>query len=245
VARVSLEGDDAAVFADLAMRLHEEPTMQQTLDRVVEFALSAVGCRYAGVMLLHGRQRVESAAVTDPVAAKADQLQLAAGEGPCLAAITDERTYRVDDASTDQRWPRWCPLVAELGLRSVLSVRLFTSDTTVGALNLFDPEPLRFDADDVAVAHVLARHAAIALASSREVENLELAVDARSLVGQAQGILMERFDLDADRAFAVLRRYSQDHNIKLRAVAQRLVDTRKLPATAQDLDQDTTPPGNE
>jgi len=124
----------------------------------------------------------------------------------------------------------------------VLSVRLFTSATTVGALNLFDPEPCRFDADDVAVAHVLARHAAVALASTRQVEHLELAVDARKLIGQAQGILMERFDLDADRAFAVLRRYSQHHNIKLRAVAQRLVETRQLPPTPPTPPTGTQPP---
>ena len=237
-----LDGDDAAVFADLAVRLHDGPTVQETVERVVQFALSAVGCRHAGVLMVHGRNRIESAAVTDPVAAKADQLQLAAGEGPCLAALTDDHSYRVDDTAVDRRWPRWSPLVAELGLRSVLSVRLFTSATTVGALNLFDPEPCRFDADDVAVAHVLARHAAVALASSRQVEHLELAVDARKLIGQAQGILMERFDLDADRAFAVLRRYSQHHNIKLRAVAQRLVETRQLPPTPPTPPTGTQPP---
>jgi len=239
---VILDGDDAAVFADLAVRLHDGPTVQETVERVVQFALSAVGCRHAGVLMVHGRNRIESAAVTDPVAAKADQLQLAAGEGPCLAALTDDHSYRVDDTAVDRRWPRWSPLVAELGLRSVLSVRLFTSATTVGALNLFDPEPCRFDADDVAVAHVLARHAAVALASTRQVEHLELAVDARKLIGQAQGILMERFDLDADRAFAVLRRYSQDHNIKLRAVAQRLVETRQLPPTPPTPPTGTQPP---
>ena len=121
----------------------------------------------------------------------------------------------------------------------MLGVGLFTTETTIGALNLFDPEPDRFDADDVAVAQVLARHAGIALATSQRVENLELAIDARKLIGQAQGILMERFDLDADRAFEVLRRFSQDRNIKLREVAQRLIDTRKLPMT----DTDDSSPG--
>ena len=79
---VMLDGDEAVVFADLAVRLHEEPTVQDTVQRVVQSALSAVGCRHAGVLLVHGRNRIESAAVTDPVAAKADRLQLAAGEGP-------------------------------------------------------------------------------------------------------------------------------------------------------------------
>ena len=226
-------------FSNLALLLHQEPGTQETVERVVQFALIALSCRYAGVMLLHGRNRVEEAAVTDPIVAKADQLQLELGEGPCLSALTAERTYRVGDTVADRRWPQWSSAIAELGLRSVLSVGLFTTETTIGALNLFDPEPDRFDADDVAVAQVLARHAGIALATSRHVENLELAIDARKLIGQAQGILMERFDLDADRAFAVLRRFSQGHNIKLREVAQRLIDTRNLPMT----DTDDSSPG--
>jgi GAF domain-containing protein len=225
---VSLERD-AAVFADLAAVLHEESSTQETVQRVVDFATVALSCRHAGVMLLHGRRRIETAAVTDEVVSKADQLQLDLGEGPCLTALADNRTVRVADTLIGSRWPRWSRAVADLGLRSVLSVQLRTSENVVGSLSMFDTEPNRFEADDVAVAEVLARHAAIALAASRQVESLELAIDARKLIGQAQGMLMERFDLDADRAFAVLRRYSQDNNIKLRDVAQRLIDTRKLP----------------
>ena len=119
--------------------------------------------------------------------------------------------------------------MAELGLRSVLSIRLHTSGSTIGALNLYAGRPEAFDDDDDAVAHILARHASIALANARQESSLWQAIDARKLIGQAQGMLMERFDLDADQAFAVLRRYSQDNNIKLRVVAQRLVETRRLP----------------
>jgi AmiR/NasT family two-component response regulator len=75
----------------------------------------------------------------------------------------------------------------------------------------------------------MARHAAVAMASTREQDNLWKAIDARQLIGQAQGILMERFAIDADQAFTVLRRYSQDRNLKLNVVAQRLIETRRLP----------------
>ncbi len=81
----------------------------------------------------------------------------------------------------------------------------------------------------VAIAHILARHASVAVATARHEKQLVAAVDARKLVGQAMGILMERFDVDGDRAFAILERYSQDTNRKLRDVAQELIDTRKLP----------------
>jgi AmiR/NasT family two-component response regulator len=111
----------------------------------------------------------------------------------------------------------------------MLSVRLYTSSTTVGTLNLFDRLPDRFDVSDQEVAHVLARHAAVALANARNTQNLWQAIDARKRVGQAQGILMERFDLDEDKAFSVLMRYSQNNNMKLRDVAERLVTTRDLP----------------
>lgn len=219
----------AADFARMALALHEQPDVDQTIDRVLDFALGAVSCDFAGVMLVHNGKRIETAAATGPVVEKADQLQMETDEGPCLTAIFERDTIRVRDTLTDERWPTWGPRVADLGLRSVLSIRLYTSQSTIGALNLYATEPDRFDDDDDAVAHILARHASVALASARQESSLWQAIDARKLIGQAQGILMERFDLDPDQAFSVLRRYSQDHNVKLRVVAERLVNTRRLP----------------
>lgn len=224
-----MNAEYAEDFARMALDLHEESGVVPTVERVLQFALAAVGCGHAGVMLVHAGTTVETAAATDPVIEKADQLQMETGEGPCLSAIFEHDSHLVPDTAADEHWPVWSRRVSELGLRSVLSIRLATSDSTIGALNLYDAEPNRFDADDDAVAHILARHASIALSSARQESHLWQAIDARKLVGQAQGILMERFGLDADQAFAVLRRYSQDHNIKLREVAQRLIDTRKLP----------------
>ena len=123
--------------------------------------------------------------------------------------------------------------MASLGLRSQLAVRMHTAATTVGTLNLFDDEPDRFDRQDIAVAHLLARHAAVALASARDLENVWHAVDSRKLIGQAQGILMERYQLGTDQAMGVLLRYSQDFNLKLRLVAEQLVSTSQLPGEAR------------
>ncbi|MBO9521000.1 MAG: GAF and ANTAR domain-containing protein [Nocardioidaceae bacterium] len=196
---------------------------------LLEFALKAIGADHAGVILLHGKQRLETAAATDPVVAKIDAIQMEVGEGPDLSVIEDRLALTVSDTHADERWPLWAAQVSAAGIRSLLSVRMYTTGETVGTLNLYSTKPDAFDLDDQAVAHVLARHAAVALASARKVENLWQAVDARKRIGQAQGILMERFDLTAEQAFAVLLRYSQDNNVKLRAVADQLVETRDLP----------------
>jgi GAF domain-containing protein len=220
----------AAAFADMARLMHQEPDVEQTVDRVAELAKQSLACDCAGVMLVHGGKQVETAATTDALVEKADKLQMECRQGPCLEAIWDHGTFVIDDTTTERRWPEWCRQVAGLGVRSVLSLRLFTHNNTLGALNLYSVEPGRFDEDDVAVAAIFAGHASVALAAARNESSLRQAIDARHLIGQAQGILMERFNLDADQAFSILRRYSQDKNVKLRTVAEEMVSSRRLPA---------------
>ena len=220
---------DADSIAEMALRLHSEPSTTETLERVLDYALQAVDCDFAGVIFLHKRSRIETVAATDPLIEKVDQVQLDIGQGPDVDTLQNRLSVIVDDTHTETRWPEWAALVAETGIRSMLGVRLYTSDELLGTLNLYSRQPQKFDVDDQAVAHVLARHAAVAIATARKQENLWQAVDARKIIGQAQGILMERYDLDSERAFAVLIRYSQDNNIKLREVARQLVETRSLP----------------
>ena len=220
--------DSAAAFAHLAVELHDATGVEETVDAVVQFALQALRCTYAGIALTARGSRPEIAAVTDPVVAEVYQLQLGNQDGPLVTAMRERRQVLIRDTLADDRWPEWAAKVATLGVRSVLDVPLATS-RSVGVLGLYSPEPDAFAADDEAVAHILARHASVALASARHEATMAQAIDARKLVGQAMGILMERFDIDGDRAFAVLKRYSQDTNTKLRDVAQQLIDTRKLP----------------
>ncbi|MCW2753171.1 MAG: hypothetical protein JWQ32_582 [Marmoricola sp.] len=221
---------DANWIADMALRLHREPSTAETVERVLQYARQAVDCDYAGVIVVHKKSRIESIAATDPLVEKIAQIQVEVSEGPDLDVLEDRISVIVDDISTEARWPRWAHLAAATGIRSLLNVRLSTGEEVLGTLNLYSRQPYKFDVDDQAVAHVLARHAAVALAASRQQENLMLAADARKMIGQAQGILMERFDLDADQAFAVLTRYSQNNNVKLRDVASQLIATRALPA---------------
>lgn len=227
--RTDLTGDAGAErFAQLALDLHESGSMEETVETVVQFALQALDCSHAGVALItHGR--LEIPATTDPVVSEIYALQVHGDTGPLTLAMRERAVVHVRDTSTDDRWPEWCGKVRELGVRSVLDVPLTTATGTVGVLGLYSTEPDAFGPDEEAIADILARHASVAVASARHEQNLAAAVDARKLVGQAMGILMERYNLDDDRAFAVLRRYSQDTNTKLRDVAAQLIVTRKLP----------------
>jgi GAF domain-containing protein len=222
----------ADVFARLALELHDAPGIDETLEAVVQFALDALNCTFAGVAFSARGLRAEVAAVTDPVVAEVFELQISNQRGPLVTALRDRVPVLIRDTQADDRWPIWAEKVAALGVRSVLDMPMVIGRDlarTVGVLGLYSPEPDAFTPDDEAVAHILARHASVALASARHEASLAQAIDARKLVGQAMGILMERFDIDADRAFAVLKRYSQDTNTKLHDVAQQLIDTRKLP----------------
>ncbi|MFC0624593.1 GAF and ANTAR domain-containing protein [Kribbella deserti] len=219
----------AHTFAELAVELHDAPTVEETVEAVLQFALQAVNCGYAGVALAARGGRAEIGAVTDPVIEAVYQLQIDTGEGPLLTALTEQIIIGVRDINEETRWPQWSAKLATIGIGSVLHMPLAIGEQTVGVMSLYSSEPNAFSDDDLAIAHILARHASIAVAAARHEETMAKAVDARKLVGQAMGILMVKFDVDGDRAFAILKRYSQDTNTKLRDVAQRVIDTRNLP----------------
>jgi len=222
--------DSSTFFSQMALDLHDEPTAERTVELIAEYARVATSCEDSGIMLVHARNQIETAAATSQRVGESHNLQIVHDEGPCLDAIEGEAIYQSGDVGNDPRWLKWGPAVAELGIRSVLSVRLETRTRRYGSLNLYANHVDAFDDDDVAVATIFVRHAAVALANAHNEEGLQVAIDARKLIGQAQGMLMERFALDTDSAFAVLLRYSQDRNLKLRTVAEQLVEERELPA---------------
>lgn len=216
-------------FSQVALDLFEQPTAEKTLERITEHALVAAGSDDAGIMLVHGRGRIETASATSTRVTKSHVVQNELNEGPCLMAIEMGGSFVSRDVRTDERWPRWGAAVADSGIRSAMSVLLETRERRYGALNLYADRTDAFDANDLATAMIFARHASIALANAHQEQGLLVAIDARKVIGQAQGILMERFDIDADRAFDVLRRYSQHHNTKLHVVAAWLIENRAKP----------------
>jgi GAF domain-containing protein len=224
------EAVGADVFARLAIELHDAGGMEETVDAVVQFALQAEACAYAGVVLtLRGSREI--GAVTDQLVEEIYQLQFETGEGPLLLALGEGAAVHIPDVESETRWPAWAARLTQHGVRSVLHVPMWAGAQLIGVLSLYNTDSNAFSVDDEAIAHILARHASIAVASARNDETMAAAVDARKLVGQAMGILMERFDLDDTRAFEILKRYSQQNNRKLRDVAQELIDTRKLRGT--------------
>lgn len=188
------------------------------------------GCDRAGITLVRGR-KFDVGPATDDMVADSDRLQAELDEGPCLDAIRQGRTVYTADLANDPRWPTWGPRVhAELGVGSLLSMLLYTHERSYGALNMYSDRVESFTQDDVMVADTLATHLAVALADAQEIEHRGLAMVNRTVIGQAEGILMERLNGAPEQAFAYLRRISQDTNRKLLDVSHELVLTRVLPS---------------
>ena len=114
---------------------------------------------------------------------------------------------------------------------SSLSLQLFVEGDNLGALNLYARQPHAFGEESEDVGLLLAAHAAVAVAGARAEEHLRRAVDSRDLIGQAKGILMERYKITADQAFQVLARVSQQTNRRLADVADELTQTGSVPGT--------------
>jgi GAF domain-containing protein len=219
-------------LADAARDLQGETGAQDTMDKAVELAVTMIpSCESAGISMAHrGERRIDTPAATSPTALQVDELQYEFGQGPCLSAIHDEEVVYCRDLAREQRWDAWGPRTAEAtGIRSMLCFRLFTNEHTVGALNLYASKPDAFDEEDRDHGLALAAHAAVAVAAAQEVDQLRIAVDGRTIIGQAQGILMERFSLSASQAFNVLVRVSSTTNTKVRDVSMELVRTRVVP----------------
>jgi GAF domain-containing protein len=227
---VSLDQSSAEIFGRLALELHDLGSVDETVEAVVQFARQAVWCKQASVVLITRGRRPEVVALTDPQLTDLYRLQIDAGAGPLLTVIETGQTLLIPDVVTETRWPaQWSEQVVAAGIRSAMHLPLVVSGRAEAVLSLYSEQTDGFDTDDIAIAHILARHAAVAIARARNDASMAQAIDARKLVGQAMGILMERYDLDSDRAFEVLKRYSQHNNRKLRDVAQELIGTRKLP----------------
>jgi GAF domain-containing protein len=221
---------DARAFAEMARDLSAQPDEAVTFDQVVKRALEVVpGCRHAGVTLRARRGRLESAATSDDVVVACDELQYELEEGPCLDAVTEEFSYVSNDLAADERWPRWGPRVAELGIGSVIAVQLTDTTNVLGALNLYGDGPRAFTTNDVDLAITYGIHATTAMRTARLVTGLESALQSRHDIGMAQGILAEKFGLTPDRAFEALRRVSNDRNVPLRELARQVVEQGGIP----------------
>ena len=220
------------LLGEVVRDLNAQRDIPDTLDRLVEIAIELLPMTdHVGVSLVEHRA-IRTPAATSERLRELDEAQYDLGQGPCREAIRAQSTVTVGDLESDPRWPQWGEaMVRELGIRSSLSFRLFTDDEdSWGALNLYSYEPHAFSREDIDQGQTVAEMASVVLARAINDEQLARALATRTTIGQATGILMERFGLDPDPAFDVLRRLSSQQNLKLRDVAEEVVRTRRLPA---------------
>lgn len=217
-----LSGDQ---YALIGRNLKNEAGVTATLESATATALEIIEhCDHAGITLVVRRDKTRTLAPTDDIAVEADRLQYETGEGPVVQSIVDEEAVYSSDLRNETRWPGWSSRTAEeLGIRSVLAMQLFVGPDALGSLNLYSDSPDAFGSDDRVSSLALAAHIAIAFAAEREHEGSSSALINRTVIGQAQGRLMERFDLTADQSFSALVRLSQARNAKLHVIASDIV----------------------
>jgi GAF domain-containing protein len=221
----------AEQLSSLARSLEMQADLQATLDTVVRAAVGTVpGATEASISEVQHRRDVKTLAASGELSRAVDHAQYDFGEGPCLDSLYEQETVRLSDLNTEQRWPRFVARARELGVGSMLAVQLFVDGENLGALNLFSRQPRAFDDESEHVALLFASHAAVAMSGERARGHLQAAVTTREVIGQAQGILMERFRITAEMALHMLMLASQDSNRKLRDIADELVATGELPA---------------
>ncbi len=216
----------ASAMGRLAIEMQNQVDTEATLRSIVVGAVAIVpGTTWAGISLVHGNA-VEARVPSDPLVAKLDTLQSEINEGPCLSALRERRTVLINDMATETRWPNFCEAAIEYGARSLLSFQLFVTSQNLGALNLYGDEAGAFSEDAVFTGELLAQHASVALFGAAAEAQFDDALSTRDVIGQAKGIIMERFDLEAFAAFDLLRKLSQESNQRLVDIARAVVKTR-------------------
>jgi hypothetical protein len=227
---MSSAADHAAVFARLSAELLATHDEKVTVHTLVERSLTLAPEVDHASLTVAERKLATTLAATSPVASRCDALQYELREGPCIEALVDNEWYRSGDIEHDSRWPRWGPRAAQLGVASMLSVRLAIGEVPIGSLNLYSEQSDGFaDTDTLDLIFLYALHAAAALAAAKEIAGLQTAMLNRHTIGVAQGILVQRYSISLDRSFDLLRRYSSTRNVKLRDVAAYVVEHHSLP----------------
>jgi hypothetical protein len=215
---------------DLAQRMARTVTagdLDHTLRRITLAAVEALpDTDYASITVLHADGRLETIAPTDDLLWGVDAAQYELREGPCYGAAAEDVHIASPHLAKDDRFPRYAATAVAAGIEAQAGLRLFDAPKSRGALNLYSRRPGAF-ADLGAIGELFRHHAAMAIDYAQEISNLQEAVRTRGRIGTAVGIVMERYKLADDRAFAFLARLSQDGNVKLREVADRIIKSNE------------------
>jgi GAF domain-containing protein len=225
----------SALHQELARVVMVDRGLDAVLTEIVQIARRAIpGSEGTSITLIRDDKGF-TAAFDGQIAMDADELQYQRGYGPCLDAGRSGELFVVTDMRTEERWPDYAAHVAELGVRSSMSVPLPFQGATIGALNNYARRTSAFGEADVAVGEEAAAFVAIAVANAEaaaratnDVTNMRQAMVSRGVIEQAKGILMERYKITAEQAFTLLTHASQRSNVKLRDVAEELTATGVL-----------------
>jgi GAF domain-containing protein len=222
----------AEKLSALSRTLQNEADLATTLQGIVAAATDTVpGAEYASISAVRKRREVHTVAATGDLPRAIDQAQYDTGQGPCLSSLYDHRTVRLPDMSTEARWPEFATRAKDIGARSMLAIQLYVIGEDLGALNLQSSRPDAFTDESEQVGLLFAAHAAIAMAGAQKQEQFQTALNSRDLIGQAKGILVERYKISAHEAFRLLVLASQTTNNKLLDVAEYLTRTGQLAAS--------------
>ena len=222
--------------------------LEDMLTRVAKYAVDAIpGADGAGLTLMED-SRADTIVATADFVRQVDDIQYTMGEGPCISAARESRTFSSGSLGGEQRWPRFGPRVARLGVHSVLSLPLVTPDGVFGAMNVYAHAKGAFDDHSINVGELFSVPAAIAVQNAqvlaqakRLATNLQAALTSRAVIDQAMGIVMSRTGCTASEAFDRLKARSQAEHVKVSAVAQSVVDAAVRRARSRRAPDDPPP----
>jgi GAF domain-containing protein len=214
----------AALTREISERTPEASI--EALDELVSKSLHYIPfVDYAGIAIVEHREHVATPAASHEYPRLLDTIQQKNRQGPNFAMLTAHDTCYISDLHTEQRWPSFCAdAVQQTSIRSLASFPLFITRESVGVLNFYADTPDAFDQRVHDLGVILATHAAIVWGAIQRGEQFRYALEHRDIIGQAKGMIMERFALNAAEAFALLQKLSQDANVRVYEVARRLVD---------------------
>jgi len=214
-------------IAELVQQLYGRPDTDSdtVIAELAEHAAVEIpGAQCAGVTVTRNAKHIDTPAATHKWPILLDEIQQRHREGPCLTAAWEEKTIHVADLEADDRFPRYRrDALEQTPIRSIMAFQMFIAGETMGALNVYAEEPRAFGKASRDIGLIFAAHTSVAWNSARRDEQFRRALASRDTIGQAKGMIMERYGVDAVQAFEVLRKLSQDSNIPLVQVATELV----------------------
>ncbi len=218
-------------IAEIVQELYGRPdTAADTViaELAEHAAVEIPGAEYAGVTVTRNAKHIDTPAATHKWPLLLDEIQQLHRQGPCLTAAWEEKTVHVANLETDERFPLYArDALTQTPIRSVMAFQMWIAGETMGALNVYAETAHVFGPETREIGLVFAAHSSVAWNAARRDEQFKKALASRDIIGQAKGMLMERYGVNAIQAFELLRKLSQDSNTALTQVAADLVETQQ------------------